>query len=296
MAITFFFNFPSFLVFLNTYNMLPVACCYYCKRCKVCRICRKKNPAFAVSVSRLESTKQIHVNRQHKTTSTQTHCPRLQKQLEALLSLGQLIINLNAWFVTMSCRAVECLQQKCIVILRGVHPESKDKPNEFFGRVYWTHESPEMYIVLFKNDESTEVEGLAILIVFVRYPYLDSRGLTFKPLATTASGTEIYQFWTANSILWDNCFDMSRDEVTMTGNMPGAIAKTKEKAKGCSSWQCILHRHGHAVQKMPPFTKVVNETVKIINFIKSRPKNNRLFKILIWYDGTAVKKSHMMIQ
>ncbi|GBM60584.1 Zinc finger BED domain-containing protein 5 [Araneus ventricosus] len=55
----------------------------------------------------------------------------------------------------------------------------------------------------------------------------------------------------------------------------------KEKAKGCSSSHCILHRHALAMKKMPPFIReVLSETVKIINFIKSRPKNNRLFKIL----------------
>ncbi|GBN01635.1 Zinc finger BED domain-containing protein 5 [Araneus ventricosus] len=60
-----------------------------------------------------------------------------------------------------------------------------------------------------------------------------------------------------------------------------AVAKIKGKAKGCSSVHCILHQHALTMKKMPPFKKeALSETVKIINFIKSRPKNNRLFRIL----------------
>ncbi|GBN63724.1 hypothetical protein AVEN_213079-1, partial [Araneus ventricosus] len=54
----------------------------------------------------------------------------------------------------------------------------------------------------------------------------------------------------------------------MTGKTSGAIAKIKEKTKGCSSSHCILHRHALAMKKMQPFIKeVLAETVKIINFI-----------------------------
>lgn len=138
-------------------------------------------------------------------------------------------------------------------------------------------------------DESTDVAGLAILMVFVRYPYLDSFQedlLLCKPLPTTTSGTEIFKlvdtFFSENSILWDNCVDVCTDGAkAMTGKISGAIAKIKEKAKGCSSSHCVLHRHALAMKKMPPFIKeVLDETVKIINFIKSRSKNTRLFKIL----------------
>ncbi|GBO45249.1 Zinc finger BED domain-containing protein 5 [Araneus ventricosus] len=110
--------------------------------------------------------------------------------------------------------------------------------------------------------------------------------LLCKPLPSTSTGTEIFklldEFFVENSILWDNCVDVCTDGAkAMTGKMSGVIAKIKGKAKGCSSVHCILHQHALAMKKMPPFKKeVMFETVKIINFIKSRPKNNRLFKIL----------------
>ncbi|GBN87939.1 Zinc finger BED domain-containing protein 5 [Araneus ventricosus] len=106
-------------------------------------------------------------------------------------------------------------------------------------------------------DESTDVAGLAILMVIVRYPYLDSFHedlLICKPLPTTTTGTEIFklldEFFAENSILWDNCVDVCTDGANaMTGKMCGAIAKIKEKAKGCSSSHCKLHRHVLAMKK-----------------------------------------------
>ncbi|GBM02763.1 Zinc finger BED domain-containing protein 5 [Araneus ventricosus] len=122
-------------------------------------------------------------------------------------------------------------------------------------------------------------------MVIVRYPYLDSFHedlLLCKPLPTTTTGIEIFklldEFFAENIILWDNCNDVCTDGAkAMTGKTSVAIAKRKEKAKGCSSSHCILHRHTLAMMKMPP-KEVLAKTVKIINFIKYRPKNNRLFK------------------
>ncbi|GBO26289.1 Zinc finger BED domain-containing protein 5 [Araneus ventricosus] len=61
-------------------------------------------------------------------------------------------------------------------------------------------------------DESTDVAGLAILMVIVRYPYLDSFHkdlLLCKPLPTITTSTEIFklldEFFAENSILWVNC-------------------------------------------------------------------------------------------
>ncbi|GBO41577.1 Zinc finger BED domain-containing protein 5 [Araneus ventricosus] len=131
-------------------------------------------------------------------------------------------------------------------------------------------------------DESTGVSGFAILMVIVRHPYLDSFHedlLLCKPLPTTTTGTEIFkllgEFFEKNSILWDNSVDVCKDGAkAMTGKMSGAIAKIRGKAKGCSSVHYILHQHVLTMKKIPPFIKeVLAETVKIINFIKSQPKN-----------------------
>ncbi|GBM84597.1 hypothetical protein AVEN_188001-1 [Araneus ventricosus] len=83
--------------------------------------------------------------------------------------------------------------------------------------------------------ESIDVAGLAILMEIVRYAYLDSFHedlLLCKPLPTTVVIFKLDEFFAENSILWDNCVDVCTDEAkATTGQMSGAIAKIKEKAK-----------------------------------------------------------------
>jgi hypothetical protein len=67
----------------------------------------------------------------------------------------------------------------------------------------------------------------------------------------------------------------------MVGKTAGAVSRIKPIAKNCSSSHCIIHRQALAVKNMPLSLKtVLDESVKIINFIKSRPLNMRLFRIL----------------
>lgn len=59
------------------------------------------------------------------------------------------------------------------------------------------------------------------------------------------------------------------------------MAKIKEKSNETTSSHCIPHRHDLAMKNIPPCLKnVVDEAIKIVNFIKSRPLKSRLFKIL----------------
>ena len=68
---------------------------------------------------------------------------------------------------------------------------------------------------LLQMDESMDVARLAILIVFVRYQYLESFQedlLLCKLLPTNTSGAGIFRsiddFFTVSSIPWDNCVDV----------------------------------------------------------------------------------------
>lgn len=138
-------------------------------------------------------------------------------------------------------------------------------------------------------DESTDVAGLAVLIVFVRYQFGNSfqEDLLFcKPLPTNTTGAEIFklldEFFVAHDIPWKNCIDVCTDGAkAMTGKTSGVVPRIKEKNSNCNNSHCVLHRHALAVKKMSPSLKeVLDECVKIINYIKSRPLNSRLFKIL----------------
>ncbi|GBP17009.1 Zinc finger BED domain-containing protein 5 [Eumeta japonica] len=74
-------------------------------------------------------------------------------------------------------------------------------------------------------DESTDVAGLAILLVIVRYPYESSFEEDMpmcSPLPTNTTGEEICNkiniFFEENNLSWNDCIDICTDGVkAMTG-------------------------------------------------------------------------------
>ncbi|KAL4098313.1 hypothetical protein QTP88_022947 [Uroleucon formosanum] len=138
-------------------------------------------------------------------------------------------------------------------------------------------------------DESTDVSGLAVLLVFVRYKYQTSLKedlLLCQPLSTYTTGYEIFNmlnnFFELEGLTWDNCIDICTDGAkAMVGKTAGVVSRIKEVTNNCSNSHCILHRQALAIKKMPiPLKNVLDEAVKIINFVKSRPLSTRLFTIL----------------
>lgn len=60
--------------------------------------------------------------------------------------------------------------------------------------------------------------------------------------------------------------------------MKGTISRIKNVAPNCTSSHCILHRHALVAKNIPSDLKdVLNEAVKIVNYVKSRPLQSRLF-------------------
>jgi len=67
-------------------------------------------------------------------------------------------------------------------------------------------------------DESTDIAGLAVLLVFVRYVNMDSFEEDFlfcRPLLSNTSEVQIFglldNFFTENEIPWTNCIDVCTD-------------------------------------------------------------------------------------
>ncbi|GFU33830.1 zinc finger BED domain-containing protein 5 [Trichonephila clavipes] len=120
-------------------------------------------------------------------------------------------------------------------------------------------------------DESTDVAGLAILLVIVRYPYeisFEEDMLICSPLPTNTTGEEIFNkisiFFEENNLSWNDCIDVCTDGATaMTDNTAGLVSRIKIKAPNCSSSHCILHRQALAMKQMPSNLKLVmDEAVK----------------------------------
>lgn len=138
-------------------------------------------------------------------------------------------------------------------------------------------------------DESTDVANFAILLVFVRYIYngeLEEDILFCKPLETHTTGTEIFkvldQFMRDHQIIWSKCIDVCTDGAkAMTGKTSGVVSRIKSVSKECSSSHCVLHRQSLACKNMPVSLKLVlDQAVQIINFIKARALNTRLFRVI----------------
>ncbi|GBN06823.1 hypothetical protein AVEN_115952-1 [Araneus ventricosus] len=88
-------------------------------------------------------------------------------------------------------------------------------------------------------DESTDVAGLAILMLILLYPYLDSFHedlLLCKSLLSTSTGTEIFklldEFFVENSILWDNCVDVCTDGAKAMKGKAVTVFDATDKLEG----------------------------------------------------------------
>ena len=58
------------------------------------------------------------------------------------------------------------------------------------------------------------------------------------------------------------------------------MARIKSKNSDTVAIHCFLHRHALAVKRMPPdLVEVLEDVTKIVNFIKARPLNSRIFQV-----------------
>ena len=147
--------------------------------------------------------------------------------------------------------------------------------------------SPYFAILL---DESTDVSNCAILLCFVRYKGktdFKEELLCYIDLPVRTTGSEIFRFLNTyvneKDINWANCVGVCTDgAASMTGYRSGVVAKIKEFAhKEMLFTHCIIHREHLASKKLSPDLKnVLTNAVKIVNVIRSRPLNSRLFQAL----------------
>ncbi|XP_031330321.1 zinc finger BED domain-containing protein 5-like [Photinus pyralis] len=138
-------------------------------------------------------------------------------------------------------------------------------------------------------DESTDVTNYAQLMVYVRYIHANTIKedyLFCEALPTRTTADEIFkklsEFFAENGLDWMNCVGFCSDGArAMTGKFGGVATKVKSVADSCTFMHCNIHRQALAVKCMPEqFKHVLQETIKVVNFIKSRALNSRLFSKL----------------
>lgn len=179
-------------------------------------------------------------------------------------------------------KKIDAVQLSNSTISKRIHTLSDSLENELIRRL----KACEFFSL--QLDESTDVAGLAVLLVFVKYPFekqIDEELLMSEALETYATGEEIFnaidRFMRKNDLDWSKCVDVCSDgAASMVGKVKGAVSRMKQVAENATSSHCVLHRHSLATRKMPDDLKrVLDGAVKIINYVKSRPLQARLLKL-----------------
>jgi hypothetical protein len=90
------------------------------------------------------------------------------------------------------------------------------------------------------------------------------------------------EFLTSSGIQWSKCVGISTDGArAMSGRLTGLIARIRENNPSVAWHHCCIHRESLATKKTPEeLKKVLNESVKIANFINAKSLNSSLFEKL----------------
>lgn len=116
--------------------------------------------------------------------------------------------------------------------------------------------------------------------------YIHEDFLFCKPLQTNTTGEAVFEviheFMLSNEIEWAECVGLSTDGArAMVGRLTGVVKQVKDVAPLLIAFHCSIHREALATKTMPTNLKtVLDEAVKTVNFIKSRPLQSHLFGIL----------------
>ena len=138
-------------------------------------------------------------------------------------------------------------------------------------------------------DESTDVAGLAHVLVYVRYIHegtIKEDMLFCKSLEKRATGEDIFKmldtFVTSNGLMWTQCVGICTDGArAMSGRQSGVVTRVQAVAPDATWIHCSIHREALAVKGMSASLKnVLDTTVKMVNFVKARPLNSRIFSAL----------------
>ena len=138
-------------------------------------------------------------------------------------------------------------------------------------------------------DESIDVANFAQLMMYVRYEYeqaTEEEFLFCESLSGRTTADEIFKkvndFVVSNGLNWENCVGICSDgAAAMTGKHGGVVTRIKQVAPGAKFTHCSIHREALACKAMPAILKtVLDQSVKVVNFIKARALNSRLFSII----------------
>ena len=140
-------------------------------------------------------------------------------------------------------------------------------------------------------DESVDSSSTAQLLVFIRMVFNDfstkEELLTLLPLKTTTRGVDIYntvkEFFVQKKVPLEKLVAVTTDGApAMVGRQTGFIAHCKRDPDFPKflHYHCIIHQQALCA-KVIGFGHVMTPVVKIINNIRSKAKQHRIFKVLL---------------
>ena len=147
-------------------------------------------------------------------------------------------------------------------------------------------------------DESTDIKNRAQLISIVRFvdeDLIKEHYLFCKELPTSTTGEEIFRvtndFFEMYGIEWSNCTSVCTDgAAAMMGNRKGFVSCIKRQNPTVQITHCCIHREALMAKNLPEeLLHTMHECVKIINIIKSKAVNSRIFEALCAEMGSEYK-------
>ncbi|KAM4598750.1 protein FAM200A-like [Polymixia lowei] len=139
-------------------------------------------------------------------------------------------------------------------------------------------------------DEMTDCSAEAQLLAFVRYKDVSDiheHILFCMKLTGKTTGEEIFQvidsFFKDNDLEWKS----TDGAAAMTGRVHGLFGRVKKVNPDIKWMHCIIHREALASKRISPeLSAVLDDAVKVFNFIQARPMNHRLFQTLCHDSGS----------
>lgn len=135
-------------------------------------------------------------------------------------------------------------------------------------------------------DESTDISGKAQLLAFLRF-IKDGKFVNefffCKDLKSTTTGGDFFELVNENVLLfnlkWNNCVSVCTDGCpSMLGTKKGFVTLVRAQNPNIMSVHCMVHREALASKSLPKdLQSTMTQVIQIVNFIKSRPLQSRLF-------------------
>ena len=136
-------------------------------------------------------------------------------------------------------------------------------------------------------DESTDIASCEVLLGYIRYVHcnmIKEEFLLCENLTTTTKGEDVFNtvsHFLQNSVMdWHRVQQGSVDGApVMMGGQRGFKGFVKRENPSIQVDHCAIHGHSLASKILPASLKAVfDDVVRIVNFIKSKDLNSRIFK------------------